>query len=39
MPSLAHITARPANAFPNILAANVPNNTERNPPIVALLHF
>ena len=39
MPSPALITPRPANAFPNILAANVPNNIERNPPLCSLASF
>ena len=46
-PSLALITPLPDNAFPNILAANVPNNIERSTPfcyfasllIVSLIPF
>ena len=30
VPSPAFITPRPANAFPNILAVNVPNNVYRS---------
>ena len=40
--SPALITPRPINAFPHILAANVPNNIGRNPPLcsfVSLIPF
>ena len=33
------ITPLPANIFPNILAANVPNNILRNPPFCAFASF
>ena len=35
----AHITPCPANAFPNILAANIPNSVGRNPPFVFFVSF
>ena len=39
MPSPALITPQPANVFPNILAANVPNNVERNRPFCFFILF
>ena len=39
VPSPALITPQPANVFPNILAANVPNNVERNRPFCFFVFF
>ena len=38
-PSPVLITPFPANAFPNMLAANIPNNTGRNPPFCSFASF
>ena len=38
-PSSALITPLPDNEFPNILAANVPNNVGRNPPFCSFASF
>ena len=37
--SPALVTPFPVNAFPNILAANVPNNTGRKPRFSLLFQF
>ena len=39
VPSSALITPCPANTFPKILAANVPNNIERNPLFCSFVSF
>ena len=39
MPPPALITPFPINALPNILAANVPNNIERNLPFCSFVLF
>ena len=39
MPPPVLITTQPANAFPSILATNVPNNIERSPPFRSFVLF
>ena len=38
-PALARITRLPTNALPNILAANIPNSTGRNPSFSSFASF